>query len=108
MTRDPLTKGFWIDLFHYLSGEGHEVTDSPMARYKRYTNALEIIHGLISQLLLRCDYHGSGQSNEQMAVTLAGGSCLASVAKLPRTLVHSVVEGLMGMLTLFPRARVCC
>ena len=81
MTRDPLTKGFWVDLFRYLSGEGHEVTDSPMARYKRYTNALEIIHGLISQLLLRCDYHGSGQSNEQMAVTLAGGSCLASVAK---------------------------
>ena len=65
------------------------MTDSPMARYKRYTNALEIIHGLISQLLLRCDYHGSGQSNEQMAVTLAGGSCLVSVAKLPRTRVEA-------------------
>ena len=96
MTQDPLTKGFWVDLFRYLSGEDHEVTDSPMARYKRYTNALEIIHGLISQLLLRCDYHGSGQSNEQMAVTLAGGSCLASVEKLPRTLVEAQLVRFVG------------
>jgi hypothetical protein len=26
MIRDPLTKGFWVDLFRYLTGEGHEVT----------------------------------------------------------------------------------
>ena len=44
--------------------------------------------GYYHSLLLRCVYHGSGQVNE-LAVALAGGSCLASVAKMPGTHVEA-------------------
>ena len=54
--------------------------------------------GYYHSLLLRCVYHGSGQSNELAAVALAGGSCLASVAKMPGTHVeaHLVNKRLMS------------